>query len=81
MGIGNIMGQALQGGFQNAAPGGGAAGGAKMPDIMTPAEAAQFMKVTEADILAAIDDKSLKAKKVGKAFRISKDNLEAFMNS
>lgn len=81
MGIGNIMGQALQGGFQNAAPGGGGAGGAKMPDIMTPAEAAQFMKVTEADILDAINDGSLKAKKVGKAFRISKDNLEAFMNS
>lgn len=81
MGIGNIMGQALQGGFQNAAPGGGAAGGAKMPDIMTPAEAAQFMKVTEADILEAINDKSLKAKKVGKAFRISKESLEAFMNS
>ena len=48
---------------------------------MTPAEAAQFMKVTEDDILAAITDGSLKAKKVGKAFRISKDNLDAFMNS
>ncbi|MCC6297794.1 MAG: SPFH domain-containing protein [Anaerolineales bacterium] len=79
MGIGNLMGQALQGGFQGGAPG-GAAGGAKMPDIMTPAEAAQFMKVTEADILDAIKDKSLKAKKVGKAYRISKENLEAFMS-
>jgi excisionase family DNA binding protein len=79
MGIGNLMGQALQGGFQNAAPG-GATGGAKMPDIMTPAEAAQFMKVTEADILEAIKDKSLKAKKVGKAYRISKEALEAFMS-
>lgn len=81
MGIGNLMGQALQGGFQ--APGGGAAAGgaAKMPDIMTPAEAAQFMKVTEDDILEAIKDNSLKAKKVGKAYRISKENLEAFMNS
>jgi excisionase family DNA binding protein len=79
MGIGNLMGQALQGGFQSGAPG-GAAGGAKMPDIMTPAEAAQFMKVTEADILEAIKDKSLKAKKVGKAYRISKENLEAFMS-
>ncbi len=80
MGIGNLMGQALQGGFQGGAPG-GAAGGAKMPDIMTPAEAAQFMKVTEADILEAIKDKSLKAKKVGKAFRISKEALEAFMSA
>jgi excisionase family DNA binding protein len=79
MGIGNIMGQALQGGYQ--APGGGGSAGAKMPDVMTPAEAAQFMKVTEDDIMEAIKDGSLKAKKVGKAFRISKDNLEAFMNS
>ena len=80
MGIGNLMGQALQGGMQNTGGSAGAAG-AKMPDIMTPAEAAQFMKVTEADILDAINDGSLKAKKVGKAFRISKDNLESFMNS
>jgi excisionase family DNA binding protein len=79
MGIGNLMGQALQGGMQNTGAGGGAS--AKMPDVMTPAEAAQFMKVTEDDILEAIKDGSLKAKKVGKAFRISKDNLEAFMNS
>ena len=39
------------------------------------------MKVTEEDIMAAIKDGSLKAKKVGKAFRISKDNLDSFMNS
>jgi excisionase family DNA binding protein len=78
MGIGNLMGQALQSGGQM---GGAAAGGAKMADIMTPAEAANIMKVTEADILEAIKDGSLKAKKVGKAYRISKENLEAFMNS
>ncbi|GJQ51828.1 MAG: hypothetical protein HKUEN02_06750 [Anaerolineaceae bacterium] len=72
MGIGNLMGQALQGGMQNAAAGGAAAGSIKMPDIMTPAEAAQFMKVTEADVLGAINDDSLKAKKIGSAFRISK---------
>jgi excisionase family DNA binding protein len=81
MGIGNLMGQALQGGMQNNSQGGAPASGAKMPDIMTPAEAAQFMKVTEEDIMAAITDGSLKAKKVGKAFRISKDNLDSFMNS
>jgi excisionase family DNA binding protein len=81
MGIGNLMGQALQGGMQNTSQGGGQAAGAAMPDIMTPAEAAKFMKVTEEDIMSAITDGTLKAKKVGKAFRISKDNLEAFMNS
>jgi excisionase family DNA binding protein len=78
MGIGNLMGQALQGGMNSGGAGGGAAA---MPDIMTPAEAAKFMKVGEDDIMAAIQDGSLKAKKVGKAYRISKDNLESFMNS
>src|SRR5690606_10718186 len=84
MGIGNIMNQALQGGYQTPAGGGGAAAGgagATMPDVMTPAEAAQYMKVTEEDIMEAIKDNSLKAKKVGKAYRISKANLEEFMNS
>ena len=37
--------------------------------------------VSKDDILEAIKDKTLKAKKVGKAYRISKDNLEKFMNS
>ena len=77
MGIGNLMGQALQGGMQ----GGAAGGGAKMADIMTPAEAANVMKVTEADVLDAIKEGTLKAKKVGKAYRISKEALEEFLNS
>jgi excisionase family DNA binding protein len=81
MGIGNLMGQALQGGMQNTSQGAAPASAAKMPDIMTPAEAAQFIKVTEADILSAITDGSLKAKKIGSAYRISKENLDAFMNS
>src|SRR5512141_2222222 len=59
MGIGNPMGQALQGGMQNTSQGGAPAAGGKMPDIMTPAEAAQFMKVAEDDILAAITDGTL----------------------
>jgi excisionase family DNA binding protein len=73
MGIGNLMGQALQGGMS---------GGAKapaIPDVMTPAEAATVLKVSEEDILAAITDKSLKAKKVGKSYRISKGALEEFL--
>lgn len=51
-----------------------------MPDIMTPAEAAQFMDVTENEIILAIANGKLKAKRVGSAYRISKDNLESFMN-
>jgi excisionase family DNA binding protein len=80
MGIGNLMGQALQGGMANTSQGGG---GSKvsLPDVMTPAEAAAAMQVTEDDVLAAIQDGSLKAKKVGKAYRISKEALETFLKS
>lgn len=80
MGIGNLMGQALQGGMANTSQGGRPAQ-ESMPDVMTPSEAAAAMKVTEDDVMSAIQDGSLKAKKVGKAYRISKEALEAFLKS
>ena len=80
MGIGNLMGQALQGGMQNTAQG-GAGAKASLPDVMTPSEAAAAMKVTEDDVMAAIQDGSLKAKKVGKSYRISREALEEFLKS
>ena len=78
MGIGNLMQQATSGAMQS-----GAAGGAKVaaPDVMTPSEAAAYMKVSEEDVMAAINDKSLKAKKVGNAYRISKSALDDFLKS
>jgi excisionase family DNA binding protein len=64
---------------QQSAPGGSKSGG--IPDVMTPSEAAAILRVSEEDVMAAIKDKSLKAKKMGKAYRISKSALEEFMNS
>jgi excisionase family DNA binding protein len=78
MGIGNLMQQATSGAMQQQ----GAGGAAKsFPDVMTPSEAAAYLKVSEEDVLAAIKDKSLKAKKVGKAYRISKAALDDFLAS
>ncbi|MFT5197062.1 MAG: excisionase family DNA binding protein [Cellvibrionaceae bacterium] len=51
-----------------------------MPDVMTPEQAAGIIQVTEADIIAAIEAGDLKARKIGAAYRISKANLEAFLN-
>jgi len=85
MGIGNIMNQALAGGMNassNAAAGAtasGAAAGAAMSDVMTPAEAAAVLRVSEEDVVAAITAGELKAKKIGNAYRISKDALDAFL--
>ncbi|HVM71798.1 MAG TPA: SPFH domain-containing protein [Anaerolineales bacterium] len=87
MGIGNLMGQALQGGMQPAQQqprppaGGGAPAAGGMADVMTPSEAAAVLKVSEEDVMAAINDGSLKAKKLGNAYRISKESLEEFLKS
>jgi excisionase family DNA binding protein len=78
MGIGNLMQQATSGAMQQQ-QGGGAKAGGGIPDVMTPAEAAAILKVSEEDVLAAINDKSLKAKKMGNAYRISKAALEEFL--
>ena len=80
MGIGNLMQQATSGAMQHQ-QGGGAKATGGIPDVMTPAEAAAILKVSEEDVLAAINDKSLKAKKMGNAYRISKTALEEFLAS
>jgi len=51
----------------------------EMPSVMTPAQAASFVQVEESDILAAIESGDLKARKIGTAYRISRDNLEKFL--
>jgi excisionase family DNA binding protein len=80
VGLGNVITESLKGVSTGSASGaGGVAGG--IPEVMTPSEAAKILQVSEEDVLAVIKDKSLKAKKIGKAFRISKESLEEFLKS
>ncbi|HJR80148.1 MAG TPA: SPFH domain-containing protein [Anaerolineales bacterium] len=79
MGIGNLMQQATSGAMQGQQQGGTRSAAAGIPEVMTPAEAASILKVSEEDVVAAIEDGSLKARKLGNAYRISKDSLEAFL--
>jgi excisionase family DNA binding protein len=80
MGIGNLMQQATSGAAQKSGGGEGKAA-AGIPDVMTPAEVAAILKVSEEDVIAAINDKSLRARKMGNAYRIRKNALEEFLNS
>jgi excisionase family DNA binding protein len=52
-----------------------------MADVMTPAQAAAVVQVTEADIMAAIEAGQLKAKKIGDSYRITRANLEEFLSA
>ena len=81
VGLGNIITQAMsgqaQGGAAQAAPAAGQAAG--VPQIMTPSEAATVLRVSEEDVVAAIQSGDLKARKIGSAYRISKEALDEFL--
>jgi len=81
IGIGNVLTGSLAGMSQagQAQQASGAAAGAAMPDVMTPSEVATFLKVSEEDVLAAINGGELKARKIGSAFRISKEALQEYL--
>jgi excisionase family DNA binding protein len=46
---------------------------------MTPAEAAGLLRVSEEDVIAAITAGELKARKIGSAYRISKEALQDYL--
>ncbi len=86
MGVGRAISDSLEGMTGSAAAGAGAgtppSGGQPsggMPDVMTPSEAAQALKVSEEDVLAAIEAGDLRARKLGNAYRISRGALEEFL--
>jgi len=80
MGIGNVLSGSLAGMTQNQQSGNGAPqAAAGMPDVMTPSEAASFLKVSEEDVVAAITAGELKARKIGSAYRVSKDALNDYL--
>jgi excisionase family DNA binding protein len=85
MGIGNVLSQSLSGiGNQGGAaaqaqPSGSGGSPTGTPDVMTPSEAANVLRVSEEDIVAAITAGDLKARKIGNAYRISKESLDAYL--
>jgi excisionase family DNA binding protein len=77
---------ATGGGATTATPGNPPAsgGGAAVPtgaglDLMSPAQAAQLMGVSESDVMASITSGDLKAKKIGTTYRISRAALDEFL--
>jgi excisionase family DNA binding protein len=77
MGLGNVISESLK--SQTTSVSADAVKGDDVPDVMTPAEVAKILQVSEEDVAAAIKDKSLKARKIGKAYRISKESLQKFL--
>jgi excisionase family DNA binding protein len=70
-----------QGGIsaQTTAPVAAPAPQGNLPEILTPADAARMLGVTEADVIASLEKGDLKGKKIGSQWRITRAQLAEFM--
>jgi len=84
VGVGRVISDSLSGMTGGAAVGGepqpsGGVPPANAPGVMTPSEAAQYLRVSEEDVIAAIESGELSARKIGSAYRISQQALDQFL--
>ena len=70
---GGIMAQGTQG-IQAPSAGAGAA-----PELMTPAQVAQMLNVTESDVIASLDAGDLKGRRIGTQWRVTRAAVDNFL--
>ncbi len=91
LGAGLAMGQqmmAAMGAAQTTPPAGSppplpgaATAGSGLPELLSPGGVANALGVSEGDVLASLTDGSLKGKKIGSTWRITRPALEEFLKS
>jgi len=54
---------------------------AGLPELLSPADVAKILSVTEADVISTLTDGSLKGKKIGTTWRITRASLDEFLRS
>lgn len=57
----------------------GAAAAVASPELLSPAQVAEILGVSEADVIASLEAGDLKGKKIGTAYRITRSALDAFL--
>jgi excisionase family DNA binding protein len=50
-----------------------------LPDVLTPADVARALGVTEADVLETLEKGDLKGRKIGSAWRVTRTALDEFL--
>jgi len=84
MAVGMAMAQQMMnqpGGIaaQATAPAAAGAGATALPEMLSPADAAKMLSVSEGDVIASLEAGDLKGKKIGTQWRITRAQLTAFM--
>ncbi len=51
----------------------------KFPDLMSPSEVAQALGVAESDVISLITSGELRAKKIGRNYRIKRSSVDEFL--
>jgi len=80
MGFGMAQQMMAQGAFQVSGASAAALTGTPPPDILTPAQVAQTLGVTETDVISSIETGDLKGKKIGSQYRITQAALNDFLS-
>jgi excisionase family DNA binding protein len=80
MGIGSAITDAIKGTQAGDATADAGPEGGGPPPVMTPSEAAEYLRVAEEDVVAAIEAGEITAKKIGKAYRISREALDEYLS-
>jgi excisionase family DNA binding protein len=73
-----MMQQGFAGGAATPTTAGGPTGA--MPDLLSPADAAKLLGVSESDVMAVLDSGELKGKKIGTTWRISRAALNSYLS-
>ncbi len=88
MAVGLAMAQQMmkQGNIQTtpdavAAPAPAAGASSGLPELLTPAQAAEAIGVSEGDVMQSVEGGDLKAKKIGTSYRITRTALNEFLQS
>jgi len=79
VGFGIAQQMMKDGGLTTPAGSSASGGAAPVADLMGLPEAAKYLGVTEADVMASITAGELKAKKIGAQYRITKAAMDAFL--
>jgi excisionase family DNA binding protein len=54
-------------------------GASALPELLSPADVAKVLSVTEQDVMAIIQSNELAAKKIGAAYRIKRSALDEYL--
>ena len=81
LGAGLALGQQMAAAFGAGAPSAAAPPASGLPELLSPADAAKLLGVSENDVLATLADGSLKGKKIGATWRITRSAIDEFLKS